>query len=78
MLARRNCKRDTTERIGPPPEWASSAACPEWIRPFAGLQPAQFRRRVKGYKQMPQLVTALRRQAHPATARSTETVSAAA
>ena len=35
-------------------------------------------RRVKGYKQMPQLVAALRRSAHPITARGTETVGAAA
>jgi hypothetical protein len=35
-------------------------------------------RRVKGYKQMPQLVAALRRHANPVTARSAETVAAAA
>jgi putative transposase len=35
-------------------------------------------RRVRGYKQMPQLVASLRRYAHPTTARSTETVSPAA
>jgi putative transposase len=35
-------------------------------------------RRIKGYKQMPQLVEALRRHAHPETATSTETVGAAA
>ena len=45
----------------------------------AGMLNAQRSfRRVKGYKQMPQLVAALRRHAHPATARSTETVGAAA
>ena len=45
----------------------------------AGMHNAQRSfRRVKGYKQMPQLVAALRRHAHPSTARSTETVSAAA
>jgi putative transposase len=45
----------------------------------AGMLNAQRSfRRVKGYKQMPQLVAALRRHAHPATARTTETVSAAA
>ena len=35
-------------------------------------------RRIKGYKQMPQLVEALHRHAHPQTASSTETVGAAA
>jgi putative transposase len=35
-------------------------------------------RRIKGYKQMPQLVDALRRHAHPETASDTETVGAAA
>jgi putative transposase len=35
-------------------------------------------RRVKGYKQMPKLITALRRHAHPDTAHRTETVGAAA
>jgi putative transposase len=35
-------------------------------------------RRIKGYKQMPQLVAALHRHAHPETAADTETVSAAA
>lgn len=35
-------------------------------------------RRVKGYKQMPQLVAALHRHAHPETAAATETVGAAA
>jgi putative transposase len=35
-------------------------------------------RRVRGFKQMPQLVAALRRHAHPTTARTTETVAAAA
>ena len=35
-------------------------------------------RRIKGYKQMPQLVAALRRHAHPNTAAATETVGAAA
>jgi len=35
-------------------------------------------RRIKGYKRMPQLVTALRRHAHPETAAATETVGAAA
>jgi putative transposase len=35
-------------------------------------------RRIKGYKQMPQLVEALHRHAHPETASSTETVGAAA
>jgi putative transposase len=35
-------------------------------------------RRVRGYKQMPQLVAALRRHAHPTAARSAETVGAAA
>jgi transposase-like protein len=45
----------------------------------AGMLNAQRSfRRVKGYKQMPQLVTALRRHAHPSPARSTETVGAAA
>jgi hypothetical protein len=41
----------------------------------AGMLNAQRSfRRVKGYKQMPQLVATLRRHAHPATAPSTETV----
>jgi putative transposase len=45
----------------------------------AGMLNAQRSfRRIKGYKQMPQLVAALRRHAHPTTARSTETVGAAA
>jgi putative transposase len=35
-------------------------------------------RRIKGYKQMPQLVAALHRHAHPNTAAATETVGAAA
>lgn len=35
-------------------------------------------RRIKGYKQMPQLVAALHRHAHPETAAATETVGAAA
>jgi putative transposase len=35
-------------------------------------------RRVKGYRQMPQLVAALYRHAHPDTAAPTETVGAAA
>jgi putative transposase len=35
-------------------------------------------RRIKGYKQMPQLVDALRRHAHPTTAQGSETVGAAA
>ena len=35
-------------------------------------------RRIKGYKQMPQLVTALDRHAHPKTAEDTDTVGAAA
>jgi len=35
-------------------------------------------RRVRGYKQMPQLVAALPRQAHPNTAHRPETVGAAA
>ena len=35
-------------------------------------------RRIKGYKQMPQLVAALHRHAHPETATATETVGAAA
>jgi transposase-like protein len=45
----------------------------------AGMQNAQRSfRRVRGFKQMPQLIAALRRHAHPTTARSTETVGAAA
>lgn len=45
----------------------------------AGMQNAQRSfRRVRGFKQMPQLVAALRRHAHPHTTRSTETVNAAA
>jgi hypothetical protein len=45
----------------------------------AGMLNAQRSfRRVKGYKQMPQLIAALRRHAHPAPARSAETVGAAA
>ena len=34
--------------------------------------------RIKGHKQMPQLVTALHRHAHPKTAEDTDTVGAAA
>lgn len=45
----------------------------------AGMLNAQRSfRRVRGYKQMPQLVAALRRHAHPAAPRSTETVATAA
>jgi putative transposase len=45
----------------------------------AGMLNAQRSfRRVKGYKQMPQLVAALHRHAHPDTARRPETVGAAA
>jgi transposase-like protein len=45
----------------------------------AGMLNAQRSfRRVKGYKQMPQLVAALRRHAHPTTARQTETAGTAA
>jgi transposase-like protein len=45
----------------------------------AGMLNAQRSfRRVRGYKQMPQLVAALRRHAHPATARSAESVATAA
>jgi len=45
----------------------------------AGMLNAQRSfRRVRGYKQMPQLVAALHRHAHPTTARRTETVGAAA
>ena len=45
----------------------------------AGMLNAQRSfRRVKGHKQMPQLVAALRRHAHPTADRSTETVGAAA
>jgi putative transposase len=45
----------------------------------AGMLNAQRSfRRVKGYKQMPQLVAALRRYVHPAANRNAETVSAAA
>jgi len=45
----------------------------------AGMLNAQRSfRRVKGYKQMPQLVAALHRHAHPRTARTTETVTTAA
>src|SRR4030095_11322382 len=45
----------------------------------AGMLNAQRSfRRVKGYKQMPQLVAALRRHAHPNPARRPETVSTAA
>jgi hypothetical protein len=35
-------------------------------------------RRIKGDKQMPQLVTALHRNAHPKTTRNTKTIGAAA
>jgi transposase-like protein len=45
----------------------------------AGMLNAQRSfRRVKGYKQMPQLIAVLRRHAHPTDARSAETVGAAA
>jgi putative transposase len=45
----------------------------------AGMLNAQRSfRRVKGYKQMPQLVVALRRDAHPNPAHQPETVGAAA
>ena len=45
----------------------------------AGMLNAQRSfRRVKGYRQMPQLATALHRHAHPNTARPPETVGAAA
>ena len=38
----------------------------------------RFFRRIRGYKQMSQLVTALHRHAHPETTADTETVGAAA
>jgi transposase-like protein len=45
----------------------------------AGMVNAQRSfRRVKGYKQMPQLIAALRRHAHPPTARDADPVGAAA
>ena len=45
----------------------------------AGMLNAQRSfRRIKGHKQMPQLVAALHRHAHPDTARRPETVGAAA
>jgi len=45
----------------------------------AGMLNAQRSfRRVRGYKQVPQLVAALHRHAHPTTARSNETVGTAA
>jgi putative transposase len=45
----------------------------------AGMLNAQRSfRRVRGFKQMPQLVAALRRHAHPTPARSTDTIGAAA
>jgi hypothetical protein len=49
------------------------------LRWTAGMLNAQRAfRRVKGYKQMPQLVAALHRHAHPDTERRPETVAAAA
>jgi hypothetical protein len=49
------------------------------LRWTAGMQNAQRSfRRVRGFKQMPQLVAALRRHAHPTTAQRNETVAAAA
>ena len=50
------------------------------LRPAAAgmLNAERSFRRIKGYKQMPQLVEALHRHAHPETASSTETVGAAA
>jgi hypothetical protein len=45
----------------------------------AGMLNAQRSfRRIKGYKQMPQLVAALHRHAHPETAQRTEPVGAVA
>ena len=47
--------------------------------PAAGmLNPERSFRRIKGYKQMPQLIDALRRHAHPKAASDTEPVAAAA
>jgi transposase-like protein len=42
------------------------------------LNPERSFRRIKGYKQMPQLVDALHRHAHPGTAQAAETVGSAA
>jgi putative transposase len=57
--------------------WRDGQMVPRWTA--AGMLNAQRSfGRVKGYKQMPQLVTALRRHAHPNTTRGVEIVSAAA
>jgi transposase-like protein len=57
--------------------WRDGQMVMRWTA--AGMLNAQRSfRRVKGYKQMPQLVAALRRHAHPTTARDTVTVAAAA
>jgi putative transposase len=57
--------------------WRDGQMVMRWTA--AGMLNAQRSfRRVRGYKQMPQLVAALRRHANPAPARSTETVSPAA
>jgi transposase-like protein len=57
--------------------WRDGQMVMRWTA--AGMANAQRSfRRVRGFKQMPQLVAALRRHAHPAAARSTETIGAAA
>ena len=57
--------------------WRDGHMVPRWTA--AGLLNAECPfRRIKGYKQTPQLVEALHQHAHPHTAASTETVGAAA
>jgi len=57
--------------------WRDGQVVLRWTA--AGMLNAQRSfRRVKGYKQMPQLIAALHRHAHPDTARRPETVGAVA
>ena len=66
--------RDTTKNVK---RWRDGEMIKRWCA--AGMLNAERSfRRLKGHKQMPQLVAALHRYAHPDTARRTETVGAAA
>ena len=69
-LHRRATNRNVTR-------WRDGQMVLRWTA--AGMLNAQRSfRRIKGYKQMPQLVAALRRHAHPTATNRPETVSTAA
>ena len=64
-------------RLTPELNWRDGRMVLAWTA--AGMLNAERSfRRIKGYKQMPQLIAALHRHAHPDTASMTETVGAAA